>query len=43
MRLKRVIMSCSVTNIEWPMCSAPVTFGGGIEITNGSASESSFG
>jgi len=25
------------------MCSAPVTFGGGIEITNGSASESSFG
>ena len=30
--------ACSVTNMAWPMCSAPVTFGGGMEMTNGSPS-----
>eukprot|EP00982_Pelagococcus_subviridis_P005107 29475-Pelagococcus_subviridis.AAC.7 len=37
------MMSCSVTNIAWPMCSAPVTFGGGIAIVNGSPTASSEG
>jgi hypothetical protein len=30
------MMSSSVTNMAWPMCSAPVTLGGGIDTTNGS-------
>ena len=43
-RALRVITSCSVTNIACPMCSAPVTFGGGIGITNGGpVAVSSFG
>eukprot|EP00958_Prasinococcus_capsulatus_P027143 scaffold5277_cov404-Prasinococcus_capsulatus_cf.AAC.7 len=29
-------MSSRVTNIEWPMCSAPVTLGGGIGTVYGS-------
>jgi hypothetical protein len=37
------MMSCSVTNIACPMCSAPVTFGGGIAIVNGSPVASSEG
>lgn len=34
-RAYRVMMSCSVTNIAWPMCSLPVTFGGGMDMENG--------
>lgn len=30
MRLKRTMMSCSVTNMACPMCRRPVTFGGGM-------------
>ena len=30
MRWKRAMMSCSVTNMAWPMCRRPVTFGGGM-------------
>ena len=32
MRRQRMRMSCSVLFKAWPMCSAPVTFGGGITI-----------
>ena len=35
------MMSCSVTNMAWPMWSLPVTFGGGIEMVNGSSFEGS--
>jgi hypothetical protein len=35
MRWKRAITSWSVTNIACPMCSRPVTFGGGIAIVKG--------
>jgi hypothetical protein len=38
MRAQRTMTSCSVTNMACPMCSAPVTFGGGMLITNGSPS-----
>ena len=31
-------MSCSVLSSAWPMCSEPVTLGGGMTIVNGSAS-----
>ena len=34
-------MSCSVLLSAWPICSEPVTFGGGITIVNGSASRRS--
>jgi hypothetical protein len=30
MRWKRTMQSCSVANMAWPMCSRPVTFGGGM-------------
>ena len=33
MRWNRAMMSCSVANMAWPMCSLPVTFGGGMEMT----------
>jgi len=32
-----------VTNIAWPICSDPVTFGGGIGMTNGSPPRSKLG
>ena len=32
MRLYRAMQSCSVTNMAWPMCSLPVTFGGGLHL-----------
>ena len=35
MRRQRMRMSWMVTNSAWPMCSEPVTFGGGITIENG--------
>ena len=28
-------MSCSVTNMAWPMCSRPVTLGGGMASVKG--------
>ena len=37
MRATRAMMSCKVTNMAWPMCSLPVTLGGGIAITKGGA------
>ena len=43
MRWKRAMMSSSATNMAWPMCSLPVTLGGGIEMTKHSLSESSAG
>ena len=43
MRSKRISMSCSVLFSAWPMCSEPVTFGGGMTIENGSAAGSSVG
>mmetsp|Transcript_8051 Transcript_8051/g.30171 ORF Transcript_8051/g.30171 Transcript_8051/m.30171 type:complete len:227 (+) Transcript_8051:2536-3216(+) len=36
MRATRAMTSCRVTNMACPMCSAPVTFGGGIAMQNGS-------
>ena len=33
-----VCLTWSVTNIACPMCSAPVTLGGGMAMTNGSPS-----
>ena len=36
-RSKRTRMSCSVLLSAWPMCSDPVTFGGGMTMQNGSA------
>ena len=42
-RWKRISTSCSVLFSAWPMCSEPVTFGGGMTIANGSASGSSVG
>ncbi len=36
-RSKRIRTSWSVLLSAWPMCSAPVTLGGGITIVNGSA------
>ena len=36
MRATRAITSCRVTNMAWPMCSAPVTLGGGMAMQNGS-------
>ena len=41
MRSKRHRMSCSVLFSAWPMCSEPVTFGGGMTMVNGSASRRS--
>ncbi len=35
MRLKRMSTSCSVNVKAWPMCRAPVTFGGGITMQYG--------
>src|SRR5438270_2365882 len=35
MRCQRIITSSSVTNSVCPLCSPPVTLGGGIVITNG--------
>ncbi len=32
MRLRRISASCIVLLSAWPMCRAPVTFGGGIAI-----------
>ena len=32
MRLKRISVSCTLAFSAWPMCSAPVTLGGGIAI-----------
>mmetsp|Transcript_8804 Transcript_8804/g.16290 ORF Transcript_8804/g.16290 Transcript_8804/m.16290 type:complete len:210 (-) Transcript_8804:235-864(-) len=40
MRWNRVMISSNATNIAWPMCSLPVTFGGGIEMTKHCWSES---
>ena len=37
-RAWRVRTSCSVLSSAWPMCSEPVTLGGGMTIVNGSAS-----
>src|SRR5437870_2473909 len=37
-RACRIRMSCSVLSSAWPICSEPVTLGGGITIVNGSAS-----
>ena len=41
MRSKRHRMSCSVLFSAWPMCSEPVTFGGGITMVKGLASRRS--
>ena len=35
-RCQRVSASSIVSVIAWPRCSAPVTFGGGMMIVNGS-------
>ena len=35
MRCQRIMMSSTATNRAWPMCSSPVTFGGGMTTTNG--------
>src|SRR5581483_10825154 len=35
MRSNRARMSCSVLLSAWPMCSEPVTLGGGMTIENG--------
>ena len=35
MRRQRIKMSCSVEPSAWPMCSDPVTLGGGSVIANG--------
>jgi hypothetical protein len=35
MRFQRVKMSCTVLPSACPMCSEPVTFGGGMTIENG--------
>ena len=35
--------TCSVANMAWPMCSLPVTLGGGIEMTYGSPAALSSG
>jgi hypothetical protein len=32
MRLWRISVSCTEPFSAWPMCSAPVTFGGGMAI-----------
>ena len=37
MRSKRVSTSCRVLFSAWPMCSEPVTLGGGMTMENGSA------
>ena len=37
MRWYRMRTSCAVTNRAWPVCSEPVTLGGGMVITNRSA------
>src|SRR3546814_1859747 len=37
-RSERTSTSCNVLSSAWPMCSAPVTFGGGLTIVNGVAS-----
>ena len=42
-RWKRISTSCRVLFSAWPMCSEPVTFGGGMTMANGSASGSSLG
>ena len=36
-RSKRASTSCSVLLSAWPICSEPVTFGGGITMENGFA------
>jgi hypothetical protein len=43
MRWKRISTSCSVLFSAWPMCSEPVTFGGGMTIEKGSAAGSDDG
>ena len=35
MRFMRTMTSCRVMSSAWPMCSEPVTFGGGMTIENG--------
>ena len=42
-RSNRISTSCSVLFSAWPMCSEPVTFGGGMTIENGSAAGSALG
>ena len=42
-RSKRISTSCRVLFSACPMCSEPVTLGGGITIENGSAAGSSIG
>ena len=39
MRFQRTITSCSVLVNAWPMCSEPVTLGGGITTQNGGLPE----
>src|SRR5438045_6961265 len=43
MRFQRTMMSCSVMTSAWPMCSRPVTFGGGMTIENFGLSRSRSG
>ena len=40
MRRQRMSTSCSVLLRAWPMCRAPVTFGGGMTMVNGFAAGS---
>ena len=39
-RARRISTSCSALSSACPMCREPVTFGGGITITNGSPGSS---
>ncbi len=39
MRFQRTMTSCSVRVKAWPMCSDPVTFGGGITIAKAGLSD----
>ena len=41
LRLKRISVSWTEPLSAWPMCSAPVTFGGGIAIEKFSSGEPS--
>ncbi len=40
MRFQRTITSCRVRVKAWPMCSEPVTLGGGMTMANGGFRES---
>ena len=43
MRRQRITRSCSVNCSAWPMCSLPVTLGGGMRITYGGFSDGTSG